>query len=161
MVKLIKEIKENKKGNKSISIYTHEAKKINVVKGDYVEIKKIEDDDIERWVKILRFIVNERYIKMINFINNKKPSLMQISKYTKFHYPHVLTVIKQFESENIIKPVFNGFGKVKAKSKGGAYIIELTEKGQVYNSLLQMIYMNYMNIKINNKEVLKWKQSQN
>ena len=72
---------------------------------------------------MFRFIIpNQKYIFMINFIAVKKPNMLKLGREIDFNYAHVRNVLRQFQDEEIIKPVFNQ----SLEERG--YKIQLTKK---------------------------------
>lgn len=78
---------------------------------------------------------------MLNCINQKKPSIAKLAKDTDFHHAHVGNVLRQFQKEGIIKPVFDVEEAEHTKNPGDPYKIELTIKGKLLNKVLQMFLM--------------------
>ena len=68
---------------------------------------------------------------MLNVIKNKRPNMRRISKETGFAYPLVREVMKQFEDEKLIEPVFN-----RVDFEGRDYNITLTGKGEQITKML-------------------------
>ena len=102
---------------------------------------------------MLRFIISERYIKLFSFVyDSKKPSIKDISKYTGFQYLHTIIVLKQFQIEGLIKPVFNNTDAKHKSDPGNPYIIELTPKGQAVHRLLNMLYR--LHLGVDQKEII-------
>jgi len=96
---------------------------------------------------MLRFVLRERYIKLFKFIyDQEKPSIKDVSKYTGFQYLHTLIVLKQFQQEGLIKPVFDQEDAKHQSKPGNPYIIELTMKGQTAHKLFNMLYSLHMGI---------------
>lgn len=79
---------------------------------------------------------------------------MQISKHTKFNYWHTITVMKQFQKEGLIKPIFGNEDAEHKKDPGNPYIVELTPKGQVTTRLLNMLYALHIGNKTDANEML-------
>jgi hypothetical protein len=96
---------------------------------------------------VLRFILTERYVKLFKFVyDSDNPSIKDVSKYTGFQYLHTLNVLKQFQEEGLIKPVFNQENANHKSEPGNPYIIELTLKGQTAHKLLNMLYRLHIGI---------------
>ena len=64
--------------------------------------------------------------------------MRKLSKEVDFHYPHVRTVLKQFQDECLIKPIFNNEDAEHENNPGNPYKVELTLKGRLLNEVLQM-----------------------
>lgn len=85
---------------------------------------------------------------MFEVINNRKPSMLKLGKLTGFHYSQVRTVLKQFQDESLIKPIFNNQEANHTYDPGNPYKVELTLKGRLLNEVLQMFKMIEMEIGI-------------
>lgn len=72
---------------------------------------------------------------MLQFIIEREPSMRDISKKTGIHYLQVITVLKQFEKEELIYPTFNNEAETK-DDRGSPYIIKLTLKGRLLTKML-------------------------
>lgn len=100
--------------------------------------------------KIFRFIIpNPKYITLLNCINNKSPNMLKLGKEADFHYAHIRTVLRQFQQEEIIKPIFDTEEANKQYNPGDPYIVELTEKGKLLNKVLQAFLMIQKEINLN------------
>lgn len=67
--------------------------------------------------------------------------MLKLGKEVDFHYAHVRTVLKQFQDENIIKPIFDTENAEHGYDPGNPYKVELTLKGRLLNKVLQMFQM--------------------
>lgn len=67
--------------------------------------------------------------------------MLKLGKEVDFHYAHVRTVLKQFQDENIIKPIFDTEEATRGYDPGNPYKVELTTKGKLLNKVLQMFLM--------------------
>ena len=67
--------------------------------------------------------------------------MLKLGKEIDFHYAHVRTVLKEFQDENIIKPIFNTEKANHDYDPGKPYKVELTTKGKLLNKVLQMFLM--------------------
>ncbi len=83
---------------------------------------------------IVRFnLFSPKYVKMLTFIANKQSNMLQISKETGFHYSHIVSVMRQFEEDQLIEPTF-GF---ETEAHGhNAKAITFTKKGQALKILI-------------------------
>lgn len=72
-------------------------------------------------------------------MNNSKPSIKDISKNTGFQYLHTLNVLKQFQKEKLIRPIFNKEEANHKQDPGNPYIVELTLKGRTVHAMLDML----------------------
>lgn len=90
---------------------------------------------------MFKFVIRERYIKFFQIMNEReKPSVKDISKLSGFQYLHTINVLKQFQSEGLIKPIFNQEEANHNSQPGNPYIVELTLKGKANHKLLNMLY---------------------
>ena len=78
---------------------------------------------------------------MFDVINRKKPSMAKLGKEVDFHYAHVRTVLRQFQQEKLIKPIFDVEQAEHSYDPGNPYKVELTLKGRLLNEVLQMFKM--------------------
>ncbi len=87
---------------------------------------------------IVRFnLFSPKYVKMLTFIANKQSNMSQISKETGFHYSHIVSVMRQFEEDEIIEPAF-GF---ETEEHGhNAKKITFTIKGLALKLLIMKAY---------------------
>ena len=67
--------------------------------------------------------------------------MLKLGKEIDFHYAHVRTVLREFQDENIIKPIFNTEKAKHEYDPGNPYKVELTTKGKLLNKVLQMFLM--------------------
>lgn len=95
-----------------------------------------------------RFVIKENYVKMYSFINNREPSMNDIAKEIPMNYPHVITVLKQFQEEGVIEPIFYNEEAEHKSKPGSPYIVKFTMKGKVQNQLLQLLNKVHHNIDI-------------
>jgi len=84
-------------------------------------------------------VVNGRYIKFFHFVDSRKPSISDIAKHTRFNYHHVITVLKQFQKEGLIEPIFDNDEADHKSNPGNPYIVKLTLKGKANCDLLTML----------------------
>lgn len=90
---------------------------------------------------MFRFIINPKYVALFKYIDEKtSPEMRGISKHTKIHYIHLLTIMKQFQNEGLIKPIFDVEEAQHKKKPGNPYVIELTLKGHATKTLLNLFY---------------------
>ena len=82
---------------------------------------------------MLRFIIKQRYVEMLEYINKKKPNMLKLSGYSKTSYGQTITVLKQFQSEGLIKDIFN------QNTEERDHTVQLTEKGKKAVSLLRQV----------------------
>lgn len=103
---------------------------------------------------MLRYIINEKFIKLFTYISTgRNPSMRQISRHTNFHYMHILTLMKQFQEEDLINPIFDQEDADFVKNPGNPYKILLTNKGQALSKLLSLFYQLHKNL--NHESIFK------
>lgn len=67
--------------------------------------------------------------------------MAKLGKEVDFHYAHVRTVLRQFQNEGLIKPLFDVEEAQHQCDPGNPYKVELTLKGRLLNEILQMFQM--------------------
>lgn len=67
--------------------------------------------------------------------------MAKLGKEVDFHYAHVRTVLRQFQQENLIKPIFDVEDAEHQYDPGNPYKVELTLKGRLLNEILKMFKM--------------------
>lgn len=90
--------------------------------------------------------------------------MAKLGKEVDFHYAHIRTALRQFQQENLIKPIFDNEEAEHKKDSGNPYIVELTLKGRLLNEVLQMFLMikNEIGIiELQEKLQLKYKEEKN